>query len=82
MPKSRIGDYGDPQIGTLTTALGEILQFEVRGPGYSPMELRTILEWQVAPRLRDTPGVTEINSMGGFYKTFEVQVNPEELDQL
>ncbi|MCL4125388.1 UNVERIFIED_CONTAM: hypothetical protein GTU68_049234 [Idotea baltica] len=38
-----------------------------------------MLEWQVAPRLRDTPGVTEINSMGGFYKTFEVQVNPEEL---
>ncbi len=77
--KSRIGDYGDPQIGTLTTALGEILQFEVRGPGYSPMELRSILEWQVAPRLRQTNGVTEINSHGGFYKTFEVQVNPEQL---
>lgn len=77
--KSRIGGYGDPEIGTLTTALGEILQFEVRGKDYSPMELRTMLEWQVAPRLRDTPGVTEINSMGGFYKTFEVQVNPEEL---
>ena len=77
--KSRIGGYGDPQIGTLTTALGEILQFEVRGKGYSPMELRTILEWQAAPRLRDTPGVTEINSMGGFYKSFEVQVDPEKL---
>ncbi len=77
--KSRIGGYGDPQIGTLTTALGEILQFEVRGQNYSPMELRTILEWQVSPRLRNTPGVTEINSMGGFYKTFEVQINPEEL---
>lgn len=80
--KSRIGGYGEPQIGTLTTALGEILQFEVRGENYSPMELRTILEWQVAPRLRDTPGVTEVNSMGGFYKSFEVQVNPEKLTNL
>lgn len=80
--KSRIGGYGDPQIGTLTTALGEILQFEVRGEGYSPMELRTILEWQVAPELRNTPGVTEINSMGGYYKSFEVQVDPEKLTRL
>ena len=39
--KIAVGDYGDPQIGPLTTALGEILQFEVRGDGYSPMELRT-----------------------------------------
>ncbi|MCA9144844.1 MAG: efflux RND transporter permease subunit, partial [Planctomycetales bacterium] len=72
-----IGNYGDPQIGTLTTALGEILQFEVRGEGYSPMQLRTLLEWDIAPRLRQTPGVTEINSHGGFYKSFEVQADPD-----
>ena len=75
--KSNIGEYGDPTIGTLTTALGEILQFEVRGEGYTPMQLRSLLEWEIAPRLRETPGVTEINSHGGFYKTFEVQANPD-----
>ena len=36
--------YGTPRLNPLTTALGEILQFEVRGDGYSPMDLRTILE--------------------------------------
>ena len=36
-----------------------------------------LLDWEIAPRLRDTPGVTEVNSHGGFYKTFEVQVNPD-----
>ena len=77
--KTDIGHYGDPQIGALSTALGEILQFEVRGEGYSPMELRTILDWQVAPRLRETSGVTEVNTHGGFYKTFEVQANPDRL---
>jgi len=68
--------YGTPEMGPLTTALGEILQFEVRGEGYSPMALRTMLEWDVAPRLREVPGVTEINTHGGFYQTFEVRPNP------
>lgn len=70
---------GEPQLGPLTTALGEVLQFEVRGDGYSVMELRTLLEWEIAPRLRQTPGVTEVNSHGGFYKTYEVRLNPDRL---
>lgn len=71
--------YGTPQIGPLTTALGEILQFEVRGDNYTAMELRTILEWQVAPRMRTIPGVTDINTHGGFYKSYEVRPDPDRL---
>ncbi len=71
--------YGTPAMGPLTTALGEILQFEVRSETHSPMELRTILEWDVAPKLREVSGVTEINTHGGFYKTFEVQPDPNRL---
>ncbi len=74
-----IQGYGSPNLGVLTTALGEVLQFEVKGAGYSPMQLRTLLEWEIAPQLRQTPGVTEINSHGGFYKTFEVTVDPDRL---
>ncbi len=69
--------YGPPELGPLTTALGEILQFEVRGEGYTPMELRSLLEWDIAPRLREVRGVTEINTHGGFYKTFEIRPDPE-----
>ncbi|WP_298859455.1 CusA/CzcA family heavy metal efflux RND transporter [uncultured Gimesia sp.] len=72
--------YGTPQLGPLATALGEILQFEVRGEEYSSMQLRTILEWEIAPKLREVHGVTEINTHGGFYKTFEVQPNPDRLN--
>ncbi|MCE2791571.1 MAG: efflux RND transporter permease subunit, partial [Blastopirellula sp.] len=79
--KSRVGEYGDPEIGTLSTALGEIMQFEVRGEGYTPMQLRSILEWQISPQLKSTKGVTEINIMGGGYKSFEVQIDPERLMQ-
>ena len=46
------------------------------------MELRRILDWEIAPLLRDTPGVTEVNSHGGFYQTFEVQVDPDALVDL
>jgi cobalt-zinc-cadmium resistance protein CzcA len=71
--------YGTPELGPMTTALGEILQFEVRSPNHSPMELRSILDWDIAARLREVQGVTEINTMGGFFKTFEVRPNPDRL---
>lgn len=71
--------YGSPTVGPLTTALGEILQFEVRSENHSPMELRTLLEWDIAPRLREVSGVTEINTHGGYYKTFEVQPDPDRM---
>jgi cobalt-zinc-cadmium resistance protein CzcA len=71
--------YGTPKLGPLTTALGEILQFEVRSDRHSPMELRTILEWDIAPKLREVRGVTEINTHGGYYKTFEIRPDPDRL---
>ncbi|MDX2089704.1 MAG: CusA/CzcA family heavy metal efflux RND transporter [Kofleriaceae bacterium] len=71
--------YGDPEMGPISTGLGEIYQFEVRGDGKTPMELRSILEWDIAPRLRTVPGVIEINAFGGELKTYEVQVRPEDL---
>src|SRR5215211_594332 len=54
--------YGTPTLGPIATALGEIYQFQVKGRGVSPMELRTILDWFIAYQLRGVPGVTEINS--------------------
>src|SRR5438128_4286931 len=40
--------YGTPTLGPIATALGEVYQFQVKGKGVSPMELRTILDWFVA----------------------------------
>ncbi len=73
---------GSPEIGPISTGLGEIYQFEVRSaPGYhhSPMELREILDWQIAYQLRGVPGVVEVNTFGGELKTYEVQVDPQKL---
>jgi len=69
----------DPQLGTLSTALGEILQFEVQGKGRSLMDLRSILEWDIAPVMRTVPGVTDINAHGGFAKSYEVRIDPDRM---
>ncbi|HEV3122602.1 MAG TPA: CusA/CzcA family heavy metal efflux RND transporter, partial [Isosphaeraceae bacterium] len=69
--------YGTPSLGPIATALGEVYQFQVKGKGVSPMELRKILDWFVAYQLRGVPGVTEINSHGGELKTFQVELDPD-----
>jgi len=71
-----------PQLGPLTTALGEVIQFEVRGAAYTPTQLRTMLEWDIAPRLRTVEGVTEVNSHGGYYKCYSIQPNPNRMLEL
>jgi cobalt-zinc-cadmium resistance protein CzcA len=72
-------EYGVPVLGPMSTGLGEIYQFEVRGEGRSPMELRSILDWEIAPRLRMVPGVVEVNTFGGELKTYEVAIDPARL---
>lgn len=72
-------DIGVPEMGPITTGLGEIYQFKVTGEGRAPMELRTILDWDIAPKLRGIPGVVEVNTQGGELKTYEVEVDSEKL---
>ena len=71
--------FGTPEMGPISTGLGEIYQFEVKGQGYSLMELRSILEWDIAFKLRSVPGVVEVNSYGGELKTYEVQLDAHKL---
>ncbi|HWX10381.1 MAG TPA: CusA/CzcA family heavy metal efflux RND transporter [Trinickia sp.] len=68
-----------PQMGPLSDGLSEIYQFQVRGHGQSPMTLRTLLDWQVAPKLRQVQGVVDVNVNGGLLKTYEVQVDDDAL---
>ena len=71
--------FGSPEMGPISTGLGEIYQFEVRGDGYSAMDLRSILDWDIAFKLRSVPGVVEVNTYGGELKTYEVQVDADKL---
>lgn len=70
---------GSPEMGPISSGLGEIYQFEVKGEGYSLMELRTILDWDIAFQLRSVPGVIEVNTYGGELQTYEVQLDASKL---
>lgn len=70
-----------PQLGPISTALGEIVQYTVQGEGRSLTELRTVHDWLVAPQLKTVPGVTEITSFGGFVKQYEVIPDPARMRQ-
>jgi heavy metal efflux system protein len=73
---------GVPELGPIATGMSEIYQFEVRaapGAEHSLTDLRTILDWQIAFQLRSVPGVIEVNTFGGELKTYEVQIDPNKL---
>ncbi len=63
-----------PQLAPVSTGLGEIFTFVVRSEtgDHSSMQLRTLLDWEVIPRIRSVPGVIEVNAMGGELKQFHV----------
>ncbi len=69
----------EPELGPISTGLGEIFQYTLEGDGLSPMDLRTIQDWILAPQLRPIPGVNEVNSFGGEVKQYQVLVHPDRL---
>ncbi len=69
----------EPEMGPISTGLGEIYQYTLESDSRSPMELRTIQDWLVSPQLRSITGVNEVNSFGGFVKQYHVLVDPARL---
>jgi len=58
-------------LAPITTPLGEMFMFTIEGD--LPLdEKRSLLEWVIRPQLRTVPGVADVNSLGGYVKTFEV----------
>ncbi|UCF77804.1 MAG: efflux RND transporter permease subunit [Candidatus Eiseniibacteriota bacterium] len=72
-------DWAEPEMGPISTGLGEIYQYTLESDTRSPMELRTLQDWVVAPQLRSLRGVNEVNSFGGFVKQYHVLVEPDGL---
>ena len=76
--------FGEPEMGPITTGLGEIYQYtldleEGYEDNYSATDLRTIQDWVVKRRLSGINGVVEINSWGGKLKQYEVSIKPSRL---
>jgi cobalt-zinc-cadmium resistance protein CzcA len=77
-----------PALGPIATGLGEIFQYTVKadptarqsdGRPYDATALRTLQDWVIRPQLRQVPGVTEVNTIGGFERQFHVTPDPARL---
>jgi len=86
--REHLPDGLTPAMGPVSTGLGEIYQWTIEaeegarkpdGSPYSPIDLREIQDWVVKPQLRNVPGVTEVNTIGGFAREFEVAPDPGRL---
>lgn len=69
----------EPELGPVTTGLGEVYQYQVVGEGYTPMELRSIQDWIISKQLAGIPGLAEVNTFGGELKQYQVQIDPQKL---
>ncbi|TKC01717.1 CusA/CzcA family heavy metal efflux RND transporter [Pedobacter cryotolerans] len=75
---------GVPELGPITTGLGEIYQYVVRPKAgyenkYDETELRTIQDWIVRRQLLGVKGVAEISSFGGKLKQYAIELDPNKL---
>ncbi len=77
-------EMGKPEMGPVTTGLGEIYQYIIHPKKgseqkYSAMDLRTMQDWIVARQLTGIAGVAEVTGFGGISKQYEVAINPDRL---
>ncbi|WP_034211222.1 efflux RND transporter permease subunit [Arenimonas metalli] len=86
--KSQLPPGLEPELGPVATGLGEIYMYTVEaapgatkpdGTPWTPTDLRTLQDWVVRPQLRNTPGVTEVNTIGGFARQIHVTPDPAKL---
>lgn len=77
-----------PEMGPIATGLGEIFMYTLEaepgartaeGKPYTAEDLRTLQDWVIRPQLRNTPGVTEVNSIGGYERQYHVTPLPDRL---
>jgi len=68
-----------PVLGPDATALGQIYWYTVEGEGFDLAELRSIQDWYVRYQLNSVEGVSEVASIGGFVKQYQIDVHPDRL---
>jgi len=86
--KSDMPNGIEPVMGPVATGLGEIFHYAVHaekdarqknGQPFDATALRTLQDWVIRPQLRLVPGVTEINTIGGFERQFHITPSPDKL---
>lgn len=86
--RSQIPEGLEPEMGPISTGLGEIFMYTIDaapeavkpdGTPWTATDLRTLQDWVIRPQMRNTPGVTEVNTMGGFERQIHITPDPSRL---
>jgi len=68
-----------PQLGPVSTGLGEVYMYALESDTRSIMDLRTLQDWTIAPQLRTVPGVAEVSPADGSERQYQVVLDPQRL---
>src|SRR3954470_21097802 len=71
-----------PRLGPMATPIGEVYRYTLEGPGADPLNLRTLQDWTVEPRLLQVPGVADVVSYGGLQREIHVEPEPTKMAAL
>ncbi len=77
LPPGTLPTGVQPQLGPDATSLGQIFWYTLEGEGFNPEELRTAQDWFVRYELQGVEGVSEVASVGGFVREYQVDVDPD-----
>lgn len=77
--RSRLPLGLEPRLGPVATAFGEVYRYTIEGGGLSPIDLKSLHEWQIKNQLRTVPGISEVNTWGGETKQYVVEVDPSRM---
>lgn len=86
--RSQLPDGVEPELGPIASGLGEIFMYTIEaeegatrpdGEAWTPEDMRTLQDWVIRPQLRNTPGVTEVNTIGGYQRQYHVTPWPDRL---
>ncbi len=69
-----------PVLAPQTSLLGEILIFSITSDSLSPMQLRTLADWDIRTRLLSVPGIAQVTIIGGHPKQYQIQADPLKMD--
>ncbi|HEY8341559.1 MAG TPA: CusA/CzcA family heavy metal efflux RND transporter [Calditerricola sp.] len=86
--RSQLPGGMEPEMGPIATGMGEIFMYTVEadakalkkdGTPYTTTDLRTLQDWVIRPQLRNTPGVAEVNTIGGYERQIHITPDPAQL---
>lgn len=71
---------GEPTLAPVSSIMGEVMLLSITSDSLSPMELRTIADWDVLPRIKSISGVANVITIGGEYKQYQILADPLKMD--